>query len=434
MNFEPKPKNSTGKLIEFGLRINEVQDPKALVLGGAVELPKIILQENGQWDKFLPCYEPQYNEFFDSFGCTIWGSLNGIEIMEKRLTGIEKNYAERFNYILAKVKPPGADPHEVLESIRERGVIADSLLPMTSTMSFQEFLRPNPMTKEFLDEGMKFPYEVKHQYLWPVGKTLTPEERKKILKEYLQYSVILLSVTAWFQNVKGTYIDEGERNTHWCVLIGWNEKGDTWYDPNLPEGWKIFDSYEQSVKMVDFELHHFEIAKRIYLVLNNHLPQMSIIGKILELIGKVLTLDFAFLKAQQSVSEPKPTVVPSEPVKPSVEPPVAPKQSLLEPWAKAIEQFENAPKFWNNPGAIRGLDGKFLKFRNYEEGFEYLKDYLVRAATGKHRAYPKGGETTLIEFQNVYAPAADNNDPHNYASFIANKLAVSLEEKIKNLI
>lgn len=432
--MNPQPKNSTGKLIEFGLRINEVQDPKAFVLGGSIELPKIILQENGQWDAFLPVYEPQYNEFFDSYGCTIWGWLNAIEIMEKRMTGIEHNYAERFNYILAKIKPPGADPHQVAEVIRERGAIKQELLPLTPEMTFEEFNKPNPMTKSLLEEGMKFPYEMKHQYLWPVGKKLTPEERKKILKEHLQYSVIPLSVTAWFQNVKGTYIDTGERNTHWCVLIGWNEKGDDWYNPELPEGWKIFDSYEQSVKIVDFELHNFEIAKRIHLDPSNYLPQLSLIGKILELIGKILTLDFEFLKASQPVSEPKPTPTPSEPPKPQPEPIKEPKPSLLNAWAKAIEQFENAPKSWNNPGAIRGLDGKFLKFRNYEEGFEYLKDYLVRAATGKHRAYPKGGETTLIEFQNVYAPAADNNDPHNYASFIANKLAVSLEEKIKNLI
>lgn len=425
---------TTGKLREFGLRINEVADPKAYVLGGAVELPKVILQENGQWDKFLPVYEPQFNEFFDSFGCTIWGSENGVEIYEKRLTGIEKNYSERFNYILAKIKPPGADPHEVLECIRERGLIADALLPMTPTMKFDEFLRPNPMTADLLEEGMKFPYELKHQYLWPVGKTLTPDERKTILKEYLKYSPILISVTAWFQNVKGTYIDNGERNTHWCVLIGWNEKGDDWYDPSIPEGWKIFDSYEQSVKIVDFELHHFEIAKRIYLELNNRLPQLNIMGKILAIIGKILLLDFDFLKASETTSDPKPIVVPSEPVKPSVEPPVAPKQSLLEPWAKAIEIFEGAPKFWNNPGAIRGLDGKFMQFKTYTEGFEYLKNYLVRAATGKHSAYPKGGETTLLEFQKIYSPSADNNNPQAYATFIAKKLAVSLEEKIKNLI
>lgn len=414
------------ELKRFGLKINETPDPRAYVLGGSIELPKVVLQENGQWDKFLPVYEPQFNEFFDSYGCTVWGWLNAIEIMEKRLTGIEKNYAERFNYILAKIKPPGADPHEVAEVIRERGVIKQELLPMTPTMNFQEFLRPNPMTKELLEEGMKFGYEMKHQYLWPVGKKLTSEERKKILKENLQYSVIPLSVTAWFQNVKGTYIDNGDRNTHWCVLIGWNEKGDEWYDPNLPEGWKILDSYDQFIKIVDFELHNFEVAKRIHLEFNNHLPQMSIIGKILNLIGDFITAIFSDV--------PESTPTPPEPIKPQPEPPVKPRESLLEPWAKAIEQFENAPKSWNNPGAIRGLDGNFLKFKTYTEGFEYLKNYLVRAATGKHKAYPKAGETTLIEFQNIYAPAHDNNNPHNYASFVAKKLGVSLEEKIKNLI
>lgn len=354
--------------------------------------------------------------------------------MEKRLTGVEHNYAERFNYILAKVKPPGADPHAVLESIRERGVIKEDLLPMTSTMSFQEFLRPNPMTKDLLTEGMKFGYEVQHQYLWPVGKKLTAEERKKILKEHLKYSVIPLSVTAWFQNVEGSYIDTGERNTHWCVLFGWNEKGDAWYDPELPEGWKIFDSYDQSIKIIHFELHNFEMAKRIHLELNQYLPKMSLIGRILDLIGQVITAIFSKKEALEPVSEPKPITEPTKPVEPQPEPIKEPKKSLLEPWAKAIEIFENAPKSWNNPGAIRGLDGKFKQFKTYTEGFEYLKNYLVRAATGKHTAYPKGGETTLIEFQNIYSPAHDNNNPQAYATFVANKLGVLLTEKIKNLI
>lgn len=83
--------------------------------------------------------------------------------------------------------------------------------------------------------------------------------------------------------------------------------------------------------------------------------------------------------------------------------------------AKAIERKENAPKEWNNPGAIRGLSGHFLKFTSYQQGFDYLCDYLRRAITGKHSAYLKYGKNmTVNQFFQTYAPALDGNDPLLY--------------------
>ncbi len=109
-------------------------------------------------------------------------------------------------------------------------------------------------------------------------------------------------------------------------------------------------------------------------------------------------------------------------------------QGLLIPWAQAIQEYEGANPAWHNPGAIRGLDGKFLTFKTYSDGLNYLLDYLIRAATGKHKAYPKGGETTLLEFQRVYSPTADKNNPLAYATFIAKQLGVTVDTKIKMLV
>ena len=86
------------------------------------------------------------------------------------------------------------------------------------------------------------------------------------------------------------------------------------------------------------------------------------------------------------------------------------------------------------PGGIKGMDGQFLQFENYEEGFNYLKHYLTRAATGKHTAYPKGGGHTLLEFQKIYSPSADHNEPVKYARYIAGRLGVSINQKIKTFV
>jgi len=113
------------------------------------------------------------------------------------------------------------------------------------------------------------------------------------------------------------------------------------------------------------------------------------------------------------------------------------KISRIKDWAEAITQFENMTKYHkekNNPGAIKGLDGKFLIFKTYQEGFSALCDYLIRVCEGRHKAYPKGGETTLFEFQKIYSPSLDNNDPLRYATTVARKLGINITDKIKTLL
>ena len=91
-------------------------------------------------------------------------------------------------------------------------------------------------------------------------------------------------------------------------------------------------------------------------------------------------------------------------------------QTVLIRIAKAIERKENSPKEWNNPGAIKGLSGHFLRFTSYEQGFDYLCRYLERAITGKHSAYLKWGKNmTIYQFFKTYSPALDGNDPFKYA-------------------
>ncbi len=417
---------SKGSLKNFGLVLSKEPDKRAYVLG-SLALPFVVLKEDGQWDQFMPKYEPQFNDEFDSDGCTVWGSLNALEFLVKYLTNVDQNYSERFNYILAKVRPPGADPHQVIESIRDNGVIAEALLPFLKTQSFAEFLKPNPMTRNLLDEGMKFPYEIQHEYVWAPGSSITKEQKVAFIKAALKTSPIGVTVTAWFENDNGVYVDENQPNTHWCVCFGWNDQ---------KRAWKIFDSYDQSVKLYSFD-SQIDIAKRFHLEKNNYLPKLSLIGQILAKISQLIAQMFP----PKSVISPVP-VTPT-PMPPTPAPVPAPKVSLLEPWARAIEQYEGANKAWNNPGAIRGLDGQFLKFKTHQEGFDYLKNYLVRAATGKHPAYvakaaslklPSAGDLPLINFQEVYSPSADKNNPVAYATFISKQLGVSLTEKIKNLI
>lgn len=215
------------------------------VLGGLSTLPKNILQADRNWQPYLPVYEPQFNSIFDSYGCTVWGTENAIEILEKKLIGNNPNYSERFIYILAGVKPPGANPHDIAETIREHGLIPDDLLPMTSL--FEEFLQPKPMSKDLLNKGKELPYQLLHEWIWK--NSPSKEKRLELIRESLQYSPLGVSVTAWFKD-GDTYVDNGQPNTHWCVLFA--------MDGDSP---LIFDSYDQSIKKLHPD-HRIEVAKR----------------------------------------------------------------------------------------------------------------------------------------------------------------------------
>ncbi len=82
-----------------------------------------------------------------------------------------------------------------------------------------------------------------------------------------------------------------------------------------------------------------------------------------------------------------------------------------EGWMDGTKSFRH-----NNPGNIKGLDGKFLVFKTYEDGFYALCDYIERAITGRHKAYLKWGYgMTILQFCKTYAPTADQNNPTKYA-------------------
>lgn len=232
--------------MNYGLVVSDRPDEKAYILGGWGSLPKIVLQMNGQWDDFLPQYEAQADRF-ETCGCTIYGTQNCIEILLKRLTGVEQNYSERFNYILAGISCPGTDPHYVCESIRQNKVIDQRLLPTTET--YNEFCQPLPMDVELLKVGLKWPFEFKHEW---VLNEFDPDWKEKMM-DALRYSPLGAAVYAWKNSGEVYARPTGAKDNHWCVIYGY-EKG---------KYWKCFDSYDHSVKHLAWNFG-FTLVKRFY--------------------------------------------------------------------------------------------------------------------------------------------------------------------------
>lgn len=77
----------------------------------------------------------------------------------------------------------------------------------------------------------------------------------------------------------------------------------------------------------------------------------------------------------------------------------------------------------NNPGNIRPVGGGgFRAFGSAQEGWEAMKNQLMRYFTGKTTGRRL---QTIMDIVSTWAPAADNNDPAKYARDVAGWMGVS---------
>lgn len=118
----------------------------------------------------------------------------------------------------------------------------------------------------------------------------------------------------------------------------------------------------------------------------------------------------------------------------------------IEKFAEAIKEhegfFEGSRSFRNNnpgnlkfvgqEGATREETGTFAVFKTYQDGWNALIKQITRAVTGKSQIYQP--EMTILEFFQKYAPSEDNNNPTNYATIVANKCGMSINDPIKKLL
>lgn len=217
--------------------------PEDYVFGSA--LPYIIIKEDGQYDDFLPVYEPQADKY-ETSGCTVWGGQNQIETYFKKVFGFEPNYAEIFNYVLVGIRPPGANPQDAYQSFKNDGLVDNELLPIPDT--YEKFIDTKQITEELKAKGKEWleRYDFKHE--WLINPT------KEQIVNALPCSPIAIAVTAWIEEDE-LYIDNGRPNTHWCLCYGYikDERGIRL---------KIFDSYDHSKKLLHPD-HKTSVAKRI---------------------------------------------------------------------------------------------------------------------------------------------------------------------------
>ncbi len=222
----------------YGLDIEatlEGLDSNHYLLGSTSKLGTEIIQADGNWLPYIPAYEPQFTANYETYGCTVFGTYNAIETLMKKIYGNDYDFAERFTYILAGIRPPGGDPHKVIELIRTKGMLPQARMPLTDT--YEQFIQPDPLTPDLIDEALKFLNDKEIGHEWIFTNNPKTADRISMLQWALQRGTVAVSVTAWYQDENGLYIDGGRPNTHWCELVDIEEKDGKFYPI-------IIDSYD----------------------------------------------------------------------------------------------------------------------------------------------------------------------------------------------
>ena len=277
------------KEVDYGFKPPKEILPEEYVFGSIQSEP---IQINGQWDEFLPQKEIQYADGIDTYNCTAFGSSNMIEILEKRLTGIEQNYSDRAIGIVADTMPPGNNPHVVLESIRKSGLIDEEELPFNSP-NYHLYYQPKPLPNTLAKKASLWleKWILKHE--WVDGDADS-------MIEALKYSPLGVGVYAWaIDDETFRYVrPKGKKDTHWCVIYGYKQN----------EYWKCFDSSDNSVKSLSWDFG-FKYVKRVYLgraFPKDKMPRLiEILNNIIEILkgafnsigrtfGSVTTSEIAF--------------------------------------------------------------------------------------------------------------------------------------------
>ena len=204
-----------------GLKLEPIVPDKDYILGGYGSLGGAVLQQDGQWDAYLPDNEVQSTADFESYACVAFATLNCVEILARKIYGKIVNWSDRFLAIISGTEAfKGNTPQGVAETLRKKGCVNESILPFE-----QPFYAPIKQNLYTLALAFIAEYSFGHEYVTPLPNDMMVA---------LQYSPLVFSVYAWVQDDKGLYYKPtGAKDTHATVVYGYVEG----------QYWKCFDSY-----------------------------------------------------------------------------------------------------------------------------------------------------------------------------------------------
>jgi len=196
------------------------------IFGGG-KLGDLPLNPSGDWSDYLPPNEIQNLNGIEPYACVSFATLNCVEILERKLYGATRNWADRFLATMSGTKErQGNSPQQVSETLKSKGCPQERHWTFDETINtYEKFYADIPENIKTLALEFKAEYSFGHEYV---------PSNAQALMEALKYSPVALSVYAWVKDENGLYYrPQGTSDTHLTVCYGYEEG----------KCWKIYDSY-----------------------------------------------------------------------------------------------------------------------------------------------------------------------------------------------
>src|SRR3990167_10950816 len=234
---------------KFGLQAPP-DDAQAWLLG-AGNIPSEILQPSADWSTVSVDFEAQNKRGIETYDCTGFAILTGIEKLMLVKYGLKVNYSDRFLGVIAETgKKVGNDPHTVCEAICKYGLIPEEMFPFSDDLkSYEEYYSFKGADEEACYvAGKKWLEQYDFFHEWVFRFTAPDDEKKNNLKVVGKYCPTPISVYAWAKDKRNIYVGLGAQN-HLTLAV------------SFQDFIRVFDSYDPADKKVDqIPLY----AKRIY--------------------------------------------------------------------------------------------------------------------------------------------------------------------------
>ena len=247
-----------------------------------------MLRPDGQWDDYLPVFEAQSKNGFDTMNCWNFSTQKALKtlLIEQGFENKDIDYSERYICVLGNGTPNGGSPQAASEAIRTKGLIPNSMLPWTDNITnFWQFKQPNPMQQKYLDEGKKwldkysYGYDyVKTSYgvwLWRyvtklVSGNKLSADQQQMLMDALHYSPIGAAVYAWvFDENNLAYKPSWASANHWIEVYGYVEG----------KYWKAYDNYNNMYIKLRWDYNFSFLMRYVVTKKNNNDEVMKTIKK-----------------------------------------------------------------------------------------------------------------------------------------------------------
>lgn len=180
-----------------------------------------IINETGDWTKYLAPNELQSQNGVESSACFVEANQKTIGILKEYQYGIkDENYSARFNALLSDGTEVGGDPLKGAYSIKKDGLIPQSMMDWKDIETWGDYHSWKGTDKDkCISKGQQEAREWDKKYYILFEKDDPIEVKYNNIRQALKRSPVPISVYAWLEKDGAYYKPNGADDTHLTTAI-----------------------------------------------------------------------------------------------------------------------------------------------------------------------------------------------------------------------